>query len=74
MATWRSNLEAVHILAILRGFSLVSSHCHLEALFCFKFSRRPLSGGIKTTRRNVPFYVQTPRKSLLIFVVPKRRK
>ena len=34
----------------------------------------PHPGGIETSRRNVPFYVQTLRKSLLIFVVPKRRK
>ena len=29
---------------------------------------------MKTSRKSVPFYVQTLRKSLLIFVVPKRRK
>ena len=40
----------------------------------FLSDRKPHSGGIKTSRRNVPFYVQTLRKSLLIFVVPKCRK
>ena len=37
-------------------------------------NRKPLFAGIKTSRRNVPFYIRTHQKSLLIFVVPKRRK
>ena len=74
MANWRSNLETLHILAILMGFLGFQLQPLRSPVYAINSSRKPLSGGIKTSRRDVPFYLQTPRKSLLIFVVPKRRK
>ena len=74
MANWRSNLETVHILAVLRGLLGLQPWPLGSPVYAINSNRNPLFEGIKTGGRNVPFYVQTPQNFLLIFVVPKRRK
>ena len=64
---WQIDLQVVHI-----------SRCHLEGLVgllaiaatrnssvCFKVQTKPLLGGIKTSRRNVPCYVQSHHNCIL---------
>ena len=49
------------------GFVGISAIATRKPVYATNSNRTTLFGGIKTSRRNMPCYVQTPQTSLLIF-------